>query len=51
MTSISRINDRQPGIAKHDLPTPHHTMVVRPTMPLRLIHAHDRLAPATPENA
>src|ERR1051325_4540874 len=50
MTRSTRINNREPRVAQHDLAALRHTTVIRPAMPLRLIHPLDRLARAVSKN-
>jgi hypothetical protein len=46
------INDREPGIPKHDLAKIYDTLIVRPSVPLRLVHLNDRIRenPKNPGN-
>src|SRR5215213_3404700 len=51
MSSRRSVNNGQPRISQHDLTTLRNSLVVRPTMSLRLIHPHNNLFITVAENA
>jgi len=48
MPRAGRINDREPRIPEYDIATLDHTLVIRPAMPLRLVHPRHDLTRAVP---